>query len=41
MERCRQVHLDLAEKYNWQKVNANQAIEQVAEDIWQIVQKNI
>lgn len=38
MKKCRQVHLDLAKKYGWSVVNANQSIENVAKDIWQIVE---
>lgn len=39
-ERVRQVHLELAEKYNWKKIDANQSIEKVQENILEIV-KNI
>lgn len=38
MKKCRQIHLDLAKKYNWQIVNANQSIEEVTKDIWQIIE---
>ena len=38
-ERCRQVHLDLARKYGWQMVLANQSVEKVAEDVWRIARK--
>ena len=38
MTKNRQVHLDLAKKYNWQIVNANQTVEKVTQDIWQKVQ---
>lgn len=38
MKKCRQVHLDLAKKYGWSIVNANQSIEAVAKDIWQLVE---
>jgi len=38
MERCRDTHKILAERYGWQPVNANQSIDQVADDIWEIVE---
>lgn len=38
MERCRQVHLDLAKKYNWKIINANQNVDQVTQDIWKEVE---
>lgn len=41
MEKCRQVHLDLAKKYGWQIVNANQSVEDVKKDIWEIVGKQL
>jgi len=34
MAKNRQVHLDLAKKYKWQIINANQSVEKVAQDIW-------
>jgi len=34
---CKNFHLLLAEKYNWEKVNANQPIEQVAVELAKIV----
>jgi len=37
MAKNRQVHLDLAKKYGWQTVDANQAAEKVAADVWQKV----
>ncbi|HKM40474.1 MAG: dTMP kinase [Patescibacteria group bacterium] len=39
--RVRQIHLDLAKKFNWKVVPANLSREEVAEKIWQIVKKNI
>lgn len=39
MARCRQVHLDLAKKYNWQIVDANQSIEKVADAVRAIIKK--
>lgn len=33
----RQIHLQLAERYNWRQVKANQTIEKVHKDIWQAV----
>lgn len=36
-----QAHDSLAREYSWQKVNANQPIEQVSADIWQLVQNYI
>lgn len=41
MKKCRQVHLDLAKKYGWSVVNANQDVEKVAKDIWVEVEKLI
>lgn len=38
MKKCRQTHLDLAKKYGWQIVNANQSVEDVAKDIWTIAE---
>ena len=35
---CKNIHLLLAEHYEWQQVNANQSIERVAKDIIRIVQ---
>lgn len=40
-ERCRQVHLELAQKYGWQITNANKTIEQIAQDIWQIIEPKL
>lgn len=37
--RVRQIHLDLAKKYNWITINANQEINIVHELIWQEVKK--
>ncbi len=41
MRKNRQVHLDLAKKFGWQIVDANQPVEKVHEEIWQIVSKII
>ena len=38
MAKNRQIHLDLARKYNWQIINANQSIEEVRQSIWQKIQ---
>lgn len=35
--RCRQTHRALAGRYGWQRVNANQPVEQVADAIWRLV----
>ncbi len=35
MTKNRQIHLDLAKKYGWQIINANQSKEDVADKIWQ------
>lgn len=37
--RCRQVHLDLAKKYGWPIVNANQSIDKVYEEIFSHIKK--
>ena len=41
MARCRQIHQQLAEKYDWQTINANQPPEKVAKDIWQRIESQI
>lgn len=41
MKKCQRVHRQLAKKYGWQKIKANQQIQKVAEDIWQIIKKVI
>ncbi|MFA6254455.1 MAG: hypothetical protein WC675_00290 [Patescibacteria group bacterium] len=41
MAKNRQVHLDLAKKYGWQIVLANQPKEKVAQDIWQKVKPGL
>ena len=38
MQRCREVHLELAERYDWKIVNANQKVEEVQAEIWGIVE---
>jgi len=37
MEKVRQVHLELAEKYNWKKINANLTIDEIHNNILKIV----
>ena len=37
MQRCRQVHQQLAGRYGWKVINANQSIEQVFDALWQTV----
>ena len=34
MEKCRQVHLDLAKKYGWQVIDANRSVEAIHQEIW-------
>lgn len=36
---CKNFHLLLAEKYGWEKVNANQALEKVSEELNKIISK--
>jgi dTMP kinase len=36
---CKNFYLLLAEKYNWEKINANQALEKVSEDLNKIILK--
>lgn len=38
-ERSRQVHRELAKRYGWEIINANQLEGKVAEDVWEIVRK--
>ncbi len=38
MNRCRQVHLDLAKKYHWQIIPANRAIPEVEQEVWKLVE---
>lgn len=38
---CKNFHLLLAEKYGWEKVNANQTLEKVRDDLCKIVSKYI
>lgn len=37
-EKNRKIHRDLAKRYGWQLVNANQPKEQVHQDIWKLVE---
>lgn len=39
--RVRQIHLDLAEKYDWEKINANRAIIEVHRDILKTINKKL
>ncbi|HLC89890.1 MAG TPA: hypothetical protein VJG65_02935 [Patescibacteria group bacterium] len=41
MTKNRQVHLDLAKKYGWQMIDANQPIEKVQQDIWRLVSNEL
>ena len=41
MEKVRAVHLYLAKKYKWQKINANSPIEEIREIVWDKVKKII
>jgi len=36
-ERVRQIHLDLGQEYGWQKIDANQDMQIIHEQIWQLV----
>jgi thymidylate kinase len=36
-EKNRQIHLDLAKRYNWHKINANGSIEEVGEAVFKIL----
>jgi len=40
-EKCRQIHLDLAQKYGWPIVNANQSIDAVYAEIFSHIKKFI
>jgi len=40
-ERAREVHQLLGERYGWEVVNANQSIENVSKNIWNIVEKRL
>ncbi|PJE70133.1 hypothetical protein COU97_01290 [Candidatus Shapirobacteria bacterium CG10_big_fil_rev_8_21_14_0_10_48_15] len=40
-EKARQVHLELASRYGWEVVNANQTMERVSGAIWEIVRKQV
>ncbi len=39
VEKCRQVHLQLADMFRWEKINANQPKEKVFEDILRILEE--
>lgn len=38
-EKVRLAHQKLAKEYGWQKINANQELKKIGEEIWQIVKK--
>jgi thymidylate kinase len=38
---CKNLHILLADRYNWKVVNANQEVEKVKEDIRKIIQKKL
>lgn len=40
-QKVRQIHLDLGEKYNWKKINANLSIEEISEIIFEHSKKII
>ena len=39
MERCKQVHSDLADKYGWKRVELKETPDETANDIWHVVQE--
>lgn len=41
IDKVRQVHLVLAEKYNWKKINANETINEIHNNIVKIIEKEI
>ncbi|MFA6305025.1 MAG: hypothetical protein WCV73_00915 [Patescibacteria group bacterium] len=41
VERCRNIHLELAAKFGWAIVDANQKVEEVHEDILKAIEKKI
>ena len=41
MELCRQKHLELAARFNWHAVDANQAVEEVHQDVLDIIAKKV
>jgi thymidylate kinase len=41
INKCRQAHLELAKRYNWSVVEANDSIETVHENIWQVVKDKL
>jgi thymidylate kinase len=38
-KKVREIHLNLAEKYNWEIIKANSSIEEIAEDIFEKIKK--
>lgn len=40
-ESIRKIHLELAQDFGWSMVNANQSVDQVHKDIWDIVQISV
>lgn len=41
IEKCRLIHLDLAEKYAWKKVNVVQGVDETANNLWNVVKEYI
>lgn len=41
VEKAEKIFLEMGKRYDWPKVNANQAIEAVHADIWKIVEKEL
>jgi dTMP kinase len=39
IDRVRQIHLDLGQKYNWHKINANLTIDEIHEILWAEIKK--
>ena len=37
----RAIHIELAEYFNWEVINANQSIEEVKRDIWEVVRRRL
>lgn len=40
-ERVRKIHLNLAEKYNWTKIDANRAIDEIHNDILKVINERL
>ncbi len=41
VDKCRQVYLNLAQKYDWEKVEISEDWDQTTEKIWEIIKKRI